>query len=209
MKDMKGMRFERLVVIERSGTQCQQALWLCVCDCKTEIKALGQNLRSGRTKSCGCLRLETNTKHDQHRTSEYKIWVAMRQRCINPNQAAYENYGGRGISVCERWHDFTNFYVDMGKRPSTKYSVERIDNHKGYNPENCKWATRTEQSINQRLSKRNTSGHKGVDWDKRSAKWCSRVTIYGKTIHLGYYEKIEDAIEARKYGEIKYWEKSS
>lgn len=208
MKDMKGMRFERLVVVERAGTRYEQAVWLCVCDCKTEVKVLGQSLREGRTKSCGCLRAEVNINHGKHKTSEYQIWLTMRQRCTNPNHNGYENYGGRGISVCERWNDFTNFYADMGKRPSPKHSIDRKDNNKGYYPENCKWSTQSEQNRNQRLSNRNTSGHKGVDWDKRSSKWCSRITVNRKTIHLGYYGKLEDAVDARKKGEEKYWKSS-
>ena len=83
---------------------------------------------------------------------EYDAWKAMRQRCNNPNNPRYADWGGRGIQVCERWNDYTNFLADMGRRPSAKHSLERIDNDKNYSPDNCKWATKHEQKLNQRNS---------------------------------------------------------
>ena len=135
--DLAGKTFSRLVVIERVENNKQgSAQWKCKCSCGNTMIALGKSLRSGNTKSCGCL----VTKHGMTKTSEFKIWQAIIDRCCNPNCTAFKNYGRRGIIVCNEWkNDFMAFYADIGKRPSKKYSIERINNNKGYykdrNPE--------------------------------------------------------------------------
>lgn len=113
----------------------------------------------GITRSCGCLLRETtitrSTKHGMSDSSEYDIWSAMVQRATNPKNARYADYGGRGIGVCEKWLDFANFYADMGPRPEGR-SLDRIDNDKGYSPDNCRWATGSEQRQNRRPQRRKT-----------------------------------------------------
>lgn len=133
----------------------------------------------------------------------YKAYHAMHDRCENPNNTHFRYYGGRGISVCERWsgqRGFPNFLEDMGERPQGM-SLDRIDNDGDYEPENCRWATKATQQYNQRLSVKNTSGHKGVTLYK-NGKWTAQIYIKGKKKHLGYFTKKEDAIKARQLADI-------
>jgi hypothetical protein len=151
--DLTRKTFGRLLVLNLWGrTKRGQAIWWCRCVCGNEKPILGYSLSNGDSQSCGCLHKEKMTKHGQHkkgeRTSEYTVWDAMMQRCANSKHKSWKRYGGRGIKVCDRWHDFQNFYIDMGPRPSSKYWIERRDNDGDYCPENCYWATTHDQSRN-------------------------------------------------------------
>lgn len=147
-------------------------------------------------------------RHPKKTTSkEYSSYWNMKQRCLNPNNKQYDDYGGRGIKICDRWlgaYGFNNFYEDMGDKPSPDLSLERIDNNQGYNPDNCKWATRTEQNRNQRLRKKNYSGYRGVY--KNSNLWTTEVRINGVRKNLGYFKSLPEAVEARKEAEKLYWD---
>lgn len=136
----------------------------------------------------------------------YNTWRAMRARCYNQNAIEYDRYGGRGITVCPEWRESpAQFISDMGPKPTPKHTVERTNNDLGYSPENCRWATMTEQQRNKRMDKRNKSGVTGVCWFKPVKRWQVRINANRKTISLGYFNNISEAAEARKQGEIKYW----
>lgn len=154
-RDISGQRFGHLVAIRPTSSPTLPTRWLCQCDCGAQHSAAISNLTSGHVKSCGCQRFRRGPDNPSYKhgmadkTRIYSIWVTMIKRCRNPNAHAYERYGGRGITVCERWHTFTNFYADMGD-PPPKLTLDRIDNDKGYQPDNCRWATRSEQRLNSR-----------------------------------------------------------
>lgn len=213
--DLTNNKFGRLLVIERVWAgNSGQALWKCSCDCGKETNILGDNLRRGKQISCGCYLAERRTTHGAtvggKRSLEYQSWSEMRRRCSDTKTDYYEDYGGRGIAVCERWvHSFENFLEDMGKRPSRRHSIDRIYNDGDYEPSNCRWSTGSEQMMNQRLRSTNTSGYKGITWEARRNSWLAKITLNYKSIHLGNFENIEDAIKARKQAEIRYHNKPS
>jgi hypothetical protein len=163
IRDITGQKFGRLTAIKRLGSSKRgQSIWLCRCDCG-KIKEIVLT-RLSRVKSCGCLLREmhingnANFRHGHWKNSkptpEHNAWVRMRQRCYNENRDNYRYYGGRGITVCERWRSsFENFFADMGPRPSPAHSIDRINNDGDYEPSNCRWATRSEQMKNTHRSK--------------------------------------------------------
>lgn len=155
-----GNVFGRLTVMERVS-RAGRGMFVCKCECSKIKEIYGYNLRSGATRSCGCLNKEVavarHIKHGHHSrnftTPEYRAWAAMIGRCTNPNNNAAKDYSLRGITVSEQWLDFATFLKDMGPRPSPKHTLGRIDNDKGYCKENCRWETRTQQARNRRSNK--------------------------------------------------------
>jgi hypothetical protein len=156
--DITGKKYGRLTVVKRDGGKRFGPCWLCRCECGNEITAIGQNLKSGNTSSCGCIAREIktmrNVTHGKSHHPLYRVWKNMRQRCSNPKRPDYHCYGGRGIRVCERWDLFSNFLSDvteLGPRPAG-WTIDRIDNDGNYEPGNVKWSTRGDQSRNRRPS---------------------------------------------------------
>jgi hypothetical protein len=159
--DLSGKRFGRITALRVIGRAENRAvLWECYCDCGNQRSIPSTSLQSGNTTSCGCVSREHQTaKKVPHRT-EYNVWRHMMRRCLNPSGNTYKYYGGRGITVCERWRTFANFFADMGERPDPKLTIERRDNNGNYEPGNCCWATRSEQVRNRRPYKTVNFGQK-------------------------------------------------
>lgn len=172
---MLGRRFGRPTVtaIAKRG---EHTTWICECICGKTIAVRADSLRDGRSKSCGCA---PRNQHDGRGTPEYVTWRGMLQRCQNPNATGYARYGGRGISVCERWQiSFVDFLSDMGPRPSLSHSLDRIDPNGNYEPTNCRWATRTEQANNRRDNRPLTID--GVT--KCAADWAREFGVFPSTV---------------------------
>jgi hypothetical protein len=187
MGDMKivtnlaGQKFGRLTAIsfirKPSGNK-MRVYWNCKCDCGKEVCTMAKHLVRGQTKSCGCLKIKHGHSNPGGKHSgTYNTWDNMLARCKNPNANNYEYYGGKGISVCERWKDFKNFLDDMGERPKGM-TIERKDSNRNYEPENCKWATYKEQNNN--LSKNIRITHNGET--KTLSEWGRIFNVKPGTI---------------------------
>lgn len=185
--DLTNRRFGRILVLRRAPNGAgHHPYWVCRCDCGSETIKMGQHLKSGRTQSCGCLRREraaeewgaTKLTHGLSKTPEYAIWCAMKNRCLNKNNAAYNRYAGRGITICQRWRSFENFYADMGPRPSNAHSLERSDNDGNYEPGNVRWATRVEQA-------NNTRSNRLVTFRRREMTFRNAWRLAGGTVSYG------------------------
>lgn len=184
--DLTGKKFGRFLVVGLSGKNRHgSAMWRCRCECGTEKIIDGQGLRKGSTVSCGCLRAEhlrrgreylhvSSRTHGESRSREHKIWRCIVYRCYTSTAPEFPCYGGRGIRVCKRWREsFPAFLEDMGKAPSLKHTIDRIDNDGPYSPENCRWATRKEQANNRRDNTR--ISYQGVD--KTISQWSDDLGV--------------------------------
>ena len=165
--------------------------------CGTEFKANTYDINRGYIKSCGCYVRKHNLSH----TRIYKIWRDIKSRTLNPKNKQYNDYGGRGITICEEWLDIHNFYdwaMDNGY--SEGLSIDRIDNDGNYEPSNCRWTTRTIQTRNQRIYKNNTSGYKGVSYHKGNNKYQAQIVVNKKSIYIGTFPTaVEGAIAYNNY----------
>lgn len=179
--DLTGHTFGRLSVKSFAGrTMRGMALWNCVCQCGSVVVCRVDHLQGGDSQSCGCRRLELQSKHGLSGIAEHKVWKSMRQRCSNKNNKDYLAYGARGITVCKEWEtSFEVFYRDMGPRPSANHSIDRIDNSKGYCPDNCRWVTHDDQCNNRRSSVRLTLRGES----KTVKQWAECLGISSSTLH--------------------------
>lgn len=213
-KDLTGMRFNDLTVIslygyDKNGDQ----LWNCICVCGNKTISLAGNLRGEKSKSCGCKRSTYSTHgatKGKNRLPEYKVWCGIKSRCNTESDTNYKNYGARGIKVCDRWDkSFEKFIEDVGMRPSPQHSIDRIDVNGDYTPENCKWATTSEQMLNRRILKNNKTGVTGVSYRVNRDRYIANITIDKKRIRLGSFKTLEEATKAREKAELEFLGKSS
>lgn len=206
--DMIGQTFGRWSVLSFSHRgEGGHARYLCLCECGKTKDVDFYTLKNGTSVSCGCLRDEKTakrrTKHGAARSKIHMIWCSMRGRCNNPTNKGFKYYGARGIKVCSRWDDFSAFLEDMGPTWADGLSIDRLDVNGNYEPINCIWIPRGDQSRNRRSGSgwkfkeeaisTSTSGVRGVSWDKRLEKWVGAIVVNNRSKYLGAFLTKEDA----------------
>lgn len=207
---MIGEKYNRLTILSvlkpDQAAGRRERVIICKCDCGKMWKGSLHKLTSGHTKSCGCYRREwaaNNARiHGLYYEPEFQVWKDMIERCSSIRCARW--YGH--IVVCKRWKDsYPAFLRDVGKRPSKRYSIDRIDPLGNYEPGNVRWATRSVQSRNTKNHCTNKTGTRGVSFSNQKLKFRAQISVKNKSVHLGYFEKLDDAIAARLKGERKHW----
>lgn len=191
-----GDRFGQVVIL----SEISHPIYSCQCDCGN-VAGLNVLLLRRGTRSCGCLRIKARRTHGKSATPEYHAWHDFMRRCYNKNHVGYKDYGGRGITVCERWKKFENFLEDIGPRPSSLHSIDRVNVDGNYEPGNCRWATAKQQMRNQRI--RNPLG-KGVSHRSKNS-YQAKIKVDGKTIVLGSFSNPLEAARAYDRGAVKYF----
>ena len=181
---------------EKSSKKSRYGLYECAY-CRKEFEAMTAHIKSGNTKGCGCQ--NGGRIHGLTNNQFYVTWNNMMSRCTNLKHKSYPNYGGRGITVCEEWLDARNFiaWCELTYPNINNYSIDRIDNYGRYSPENCRWVDKSTQVINQRIKKNNTSGFVGVSYHNGKARWVAQIMVNKIVIHLGYFNSVQEAVEAR------------
>ncbi len=209
--DLTGKKYGMLTVISKHGKSPSGIRWNCVCDCGKRTIATGNPLKSGITKSCGCIKAvriygrgnNNATTHGLSYSSSYRTHAGMMDRCYKSTCISFKNYGGRGITVCDRWHNLSSFIEDMGERPNG-YSIERIDNDGNYTPENCKWATAKEQANNRRPKKSITYGGVTRTYLAWSLHLGGEGTLVFTRLKRGWSEERAVSTKARDCHKVKH-----
>lgn len=198
--DLIGHVFGRLTVVDEvpERTKYGQIKMVCICECGKITSVRKSDLRGGATSSCGCYQkqanVERNTTHGLSRGSLYYIWSGIKKRCCNPTHHNYASYGGRGITVCERWlESFENFLEDMGEGYKKGLQIDRRDNDGNYEPSNCRWTTPQQNAQNRGSRKGGSSKYKGVSWNKVQCKWQVSIKKDNKAKCLGTFTDEADA----------------
>ena len=198
--DITEKRYGRLTVKRLIGkTSYRDTLWECECDCGNKVVVKKGNLLSGNTKSCGCLREENIIKHGGCNSRLYRVWQAMKRRCLNPKDAEYHNYGGRGITVCNEWLDFKNFYdwaINNGfveESPKHKNTIDRIDVNGNYEPGNCRF-------VDMKMQSNNTRRNRYITFNENTltiSQWAEKLGINRRTLEAridDYHWSVEKAL---------------
>ena len=197
----------RIFPTESSKGKTRFGLYKCGL-CGTEFKANTNNVVQGKTRSCGCYHKrrvsKTHKTHGLVETRLYSIWADIKKRTLNLKHKNYKDYGERGITICDEWKNdvkaFYNWAMSNGYEENKGLSIDRIDNDGDYSPENCRWTTQTIQTRNQRIYKNNSSGYKGIHFDKKLGKYRAKICVNKKRIHLGYFQTtVEGAIAYNNY----------
>lgn len=196
LKDISGQKFGRLTVLDKLHNHHKRnTYWLCVCECGNLVEVQGSTLKNGRSKSCGCLLKDTNTKHGKAHIPLYNVWVSMKQRCYNKCNKRYENYGQRGIAVYDEWKDDFQAFYDWAMSHGYKegLQIDRIDVNGNYEPNNCRW-------VDVKTQQRNKSNNKLYTINGVThclSEWCETFNLKYDTVHMRLYRgwSIERALE--------------
>ena len=211
VENLAGLKFGRLLVdSEAARNPCGRTRWNCTCACGKRVIVRSCHLKSGHTVSCGCWKIEVEKQihltHGKSYSFEYGVWAGMIKRCTKPKEKNYKWYGGRGITVCDRWRSsFMAFYQDMGAAPSRRHSIDRKNVDGNYEPTNCRWATQTEQSRNSRNRCTNKTGVRGVYFHKGHKTYVATIRAGGRQVTLGESQSLDEAAVMRKQGEALHW----
>ena len=212
-QSLVGSCFGKLFVISKTDLKYRnkETLYACQCDCRSLCVATSYQLKKRGKVDCGCGNKQRKSdgakQHGLVVTNRklYSVYKAMVQRCTNHKHPLYDDYGGRGISVCERWLDIHKFFEDMLPTYKEGLTLDRNDNNGGYSPENCLWRDAGWQAYNKRIKSTNTTGKTGVYWNKRKNLWETKISVNKEQIFLGYFSNYCDAVKAREEAELKYY----
>lgn len=200
---LTGANYGKLTVSDESPRKDKAGIRFVLCKCvcgREDIPVRLNNLTSGNTTSCGC----QQGTHKMSHTRTYQIWEGMKRRCKPELAEQFPYHAGKGVTYCDPWTKFENFFSDMGEAPDDM-SLDRIDVNGNYSKENCRWTTNSIQGYNKGLDPNNTSGKSGVSFYTQNNKWSAEIHVDNNHIRLGMFVNFEDAVKAREEAELKYY----